>query len=1228
MALNTLKEKQNLATNPEKSIWLFASAGSGKTTILVNRIIRLLLNNVPVNRILCITYTDNGTAEMYNRINRKLQEIALANDEEISKFILDLTGKIPSQNIIIKARNLFYNINNCPDKINITTIHGFCKDLLNIFPFEANIRANFSIISDIEKNNLLSKIFDDFLISATSDPNLSNQANKIISHNNIKNIKEYIADITNKSRYLSVFFAKYSSELEIANKIYQYFGIDIAKYPCIDINNCPALRIMLYNFYIDILTRQQDQNNYIDARDIFLLDLQSSNIQFIIINLMKYIAKYRSSGSKKIIANIDSDFDMGVIFNQNDLDNIIFTQKKDIYSIKNNQSLIELLKEYEVNKIIYEDASNNITLLNFANLIIRRYENAKNANSMLDFADLINKSQELLENSDYKEWVKYKLNDLFDHILIDESQDTNRQQWSIINAISEDFFSGESSKNIIPTIFVVGDEKQSIFGFQGSEPDICKEIIQQLRQKNNNLETINFNISYRFNQVIANIVDEVFNFQQYGRYISKASDYQNHQSLIAREGRVVVYDIICKDNIADLVEFYLKIKDHNDLENSNEINDFAVKKNFENDQEEDIIDDNQDEYFDDDKDGKISLLFQIIASQIAYRVASKEKLPNSDKSINYGDFTIIIYDKVNNNLLFRALQDHNIPFFSNSDVNGFLEIAIRDIIAILKFILLPSDDLNLVIMLKSAMFNLAERDIFDLCKYRNQVVNDNKTISTIDNGEQQENISIYSVISTNPNYHSIYNKIQNIIDFANKSSLIEIIYFILYYDNFLQKIIDDYGYRQLNIIDEFVAIIINIATKFNNLQGLIYYLESGNKISLPIAKNSQNLVRISTIHSAKGSESPIVILINKDRPRFRNINWFDFDEDQLPINLKRPARYFQDIELSEGSKIKYAIKDNQEKDFAERLRLLYVGMTRAIDELQIYGYSQQSKIKAGNLRSSEELQRVNLHYVITNSLENKEIEGLERYNIDQLKEQITNIMGHKINFDSKKNNELTINDIKKSTEMALANSNIDYQSYKKHIDFLLKYYHQEKLSNIKTENVKIYNFNAIILGSITHKILEISANLNFYQSNQIEEINRLSQDIIASEYYLEDDDRNKISDIIDKFIRSTIFQEIFYPTKKNPNEHFEFEFELEIAAEIEGRKMIRRIDLARKSIINNQVARILIIDYKTNQFIDKQVESGYQQQILQYCQIMQKIYPDALVEGAILWLSKLQIDYQ
>jgi ATP-dependent helicase/nuclease subunit A len=1226
MALHTLKEKQNLATNPEKSIWLFASAGSGKTTILVNRIIRLLLNNVPVNRILCITYTDNGTAEMYNRINRKLQEIALANNEEISKFILDITGKIPSQNKIIQARNLFYNINNCPDKINITTIHGFCKDLLSIFPFEANIRANFSIISDIEKSNLLSKIFDDFLISAASDPNLSNQANKIINNNNIKNIKEYIADITNKSRYLSVFFAKYSNELEIKNKIYQYFGIDIAKYPHIDIDNYPALRIMLYNFYVDILLNQQYQDKYINAQDIFLLDLQNPNIQFIAINLMRYIAKYRSSGSKKIIANIDSDFDMGVIFNQNDIDNIIFTQKKEIYGIKNNQLLIELLKEYEANKIIYEDVSNNITLLNFANLIIRCYENVKNANSMLDFADLINKSQELLESSEYKEWIKYKLNDLFDHILIDESQDTNRQQWAIINAISEDFFSGESSKNVAPTIFVVGDEKQSIFGFQGSQPDICKEIIEQLRQKNNNLETINFNISYRFNQVIANIIDEVFNFQQYGRHISKASGYQNHQSLIAREGRVVIYDIICKDNIADLAEFYLKIKGCNYSEGSSEINDFIANKNFENDQDEDILDNNQDEYF--DEDGKIFSLFQIIASQIAYRVASKEKLPNSDKPINYGDFTIILYDKVNNNLLFRALQDQNIPFFSNSDVNGFLEIAIRDIIAILKFILLPSDDLNLVIMLKSAIFNLNEKNIFDICQHRNQVINSNKMLFDIDNQKQQKNISIYSMMATNPEYLSIYTKMQDIIDFANNSSFIEIIYFILYYDNFLQKMIDNYGYRQLNIIDEFVAIIINIATNFNSLQGLIYYLESGNKISLPIAKNSQNLVRISTIHSAKGSESPIVILINKDCPKFRNINWFDFDENHLPINIKRPARYFQDIELAKDSKIKYAIKNNQEKDFAERLRLLYVGMTRAIDELQIYGYSQQSKMKAGNLRSMEELHKVNLHHIITDSLKNKMIKGLERYNIDQLKEQIRNIMDCKIDFNGKKNNELAVNDIKESADIILADSNIDYQSYKKHIDFLLKDCRQEKFNNIGVENIEIYGLNAVVLGNIVHKILEISANLNFYQSNQIEEINRLSQEIIASEHYLEDDDRNKISNIISKFIRSTIFQEVFYPAKTILNEYFEFEFELEVAAEVEGRKIIRRIDLLRKSIVNDKTTKILIIDYKTNQSIDRQVESSYQKQILQYCQIMQKIYPDAIVEGAILWINRLQIDYQ
>ncbi len=109
-------------------------------------------------------------------------------------------------------------------------------------------------------------------------------------------------------------------------------------------------------------------------------------------------------------------------------------------------------------------------MLALADAVQADYERRKRAEAALDYDDLIVKTQNLLSRADAAAWVLYKIDGGIDHILVDEAQDTNPAQWSIIEALAAEFFAGSGASDKLRTLFAVGDEKQSIYSFQGAEP--------------------------------------------------------------------------------------------------------------------------------------------------------------------------------------------------------------------------------------------------------------------------------------------------------------------------------------------------------------------------------------------------------------------------------------------------------------------------------------------------------------------------------------------------------------------------------------------------------------------------------------------------------------------------------------------------------------------------------------------------------------------------------------
>lgn len=453
--------QQIKASDPSSSIWVSASAGTGKTKILTDRVLRLLLEGAQLNKILCLTFTNAAANEMKERIISTIFRWSILSDSDLALELEKTQGSPTSLNQLSLAADLYEQYLRSENSLNVQTIHSFCQKLLKQFPLEAGISPNFQIIDEIKEQALLNEIKTTII----RHPNL-----EIITRYLITNFHELIIeDIFNEIIQNKHLFAQYNilSEdniIELSEQLITKLSTPIEEY------------------FPEFLKHQLLQN-------ILQPDVTFEQIQALFLTSQGGIRKNIGKNLKQ---------------NQVLYEELLELQKQfyqKIQDVKNQQlqyfsQIIELLSKF----------------------LIAEYNNIKAKKALLDYDDLIEKSCVLLSNSDAKEWILYKLDGFIDHLLVDEAQDTSASQWKVINSLITEFYSGEGGNKTERTIFVVGDAKQSIFSFQGADLDIFIETNLKLAEKiyyaNKKFSNIDLEISYRSGQEILDIVYAVFCSQQ------------------------------------------------------------------------------------------------------------------------------------------------------------------------------------------------------------------------------------------------------------------------------------------------------------------------------------------------------------------------------------------------------------------------------------------------------------------------------------------------------------------------------------------------------------------------------------------------------------------------------------------------------------------------------------------------------------------------------------------
>src|SRR6516165_677462 len=524
------EQQQHRASDPAVSVWVSANAGWGKTHVLAQLVVRPLLRGVPPSKILCLTFTKAAAANMADKVFKTLGDWTRLDDEGLRRAILATGAPEATPATLSLARKLFARTVETPGGLKIQTIHAFCEKLLHLFPFEANVPARFETLEDMHQTELLARARRDVLAEAGA-------------------VKSPLRDHLER---LAAECSGYAFEALIKEAM-GHRAISRARWPR---DPEAALRKAL-----DLprgrtgasIEREMIEDGIAPARWTEIaafLDKGKKTDQDRAVLFRQAASAYAALRSNSAPGKDCLDIYCTIFFTQKGTPTVSLLTKDlakaqpdfaaELYA---EQARLTALRKTAK---AAETFDRTLSLITIVDAIFQLYEKMKSARGLLDFDDLIERTQSLLTRSDAR-WVLYKLDSGIDHILVDEAQDTSEAQWKILEELTGDFASGESTAKAPRTFFAVGDEKQSIFSFQGAAPHMFHEMRRkfELRFKDGeqSFAHVPLKTSFRSARGILDTVDKVF-------------DCAGHQVGLVAAGDVWMPHEALKEHLPGLVEIW------------------------------------------------------------------------------------------------------------------------------------------------------------------------------------------------------------------------------------------------------------------------------------------------------------------------------------------------------------------------------------------------------------------------------------------------------------------------------------------------------------------------------------------------------------------------------------------------------------------------------------------------------------------------------------------------
>ena len=880
------RRAQAVASDPSLSAWVSANAGSGKTFVLARRVIRLLLAGVTPARLLCLTFTKAAAAEMSNRIFEILGQWVTRDGDELDAILTDVLGRRPSAAEAARARTLFALALDTPGGLKIQTIHAFCEALLHQFPLEANVPGHFEVVEEARQKELLeeARLATLRAMQRGGEARLRDAFAYLIDHVSDATLEKALGElIANRASFSNWI----GGDPDLAMlPLWQRFGL------APDLAADPDEREILAPMLANPAMADEDLSAIAEgARRIG----GKMNSEF-----AERVAKYLNA-----LTIIDRFRLRNKIFLRNDGEarkqwvtrsvlaecHTLTEQRLQEYA----QAAEDDVKRLNLCRALRLSAS----LFYFADKVLAQYERFKRLQSQVDFVDLIERAGNLLNRADVRDWVRYKLDRGIDHVLIDEAQDTSPEQWAIVDAVTEEFFAGKGVERAPRTVFAVGDEKQSIFSFQGAAPEKFAEQARAIGKRaaaaGMAFEQMRLQLSFRSSPDILGAVDKVFSLPENARGLGTDEAGTVHTAIRAADpGEVRIWPVLAKAKVEEKTEWLAPI-------DAPAPDDPAVE------------------------------LARRIAATIRDWISKGEKLPGRDRPIRHGDILILVRKRDRfMTAVIRELKEAGLNIAGADRLKLTEHIAVEDLMALGRVMVLPEDDLALAGVLKSPLFALTEDDLIELCQRRGATALYDHLAQL---GEDDTPLAEKA--------REIHGRLEGLRRVAQDSDAHGFYTNVLGREGGRKAFAARLGSEAEDVLDAFEKAALDHARQGGASAGggLEAFLAELVRASPEIKREvdvRRDEIRVITVHAAKGLEAPIVFLVDPCSPAFIAqhapliVDLAQQDDRQAFLWAADIRNIVPEIETRYA-----AIRQGAEEEYR---RLLYVAMTRAADRLIVCGY--------------------------------------------------------------------------------------------------------------------------------------------------------------------------------------------------------------------------------------------------------------------------------------------------
>lgn len=865
-----LRERQATASDPARSVWVSANAGSGKTHVLTQRVIRLLLRGTPPGRILCLTFTKAAATQMARRVFSTLSKWTMLEDTALKEAIMATGGPSPAPPELAMARRLFTRTIETPGGLKIQTIHAFCERLLHLFPLEANVPARFEVADERRTAELLAAARRAAVAAARGGSSLT-----------------LLTDIVGEQRLYDLLNDAMKLRAE-ARRIDPSVQDELAARLGLPGADAATLRRRL----IEGGLTADDWERFADAL------AQGSP------NDVKQAERLRTAA--RLYRQGDDPAEVvcayrTVFFNADGTPRARLVTKASAGTYPDMAAALEAEKERVASLCdelkIAATVERTQALVELADAVMDRYDRVKTLLGLLDFDDLIERTLTLLERSDAG-WVLHKLDAGIDHVLVDEAQDTSEAQWKILERLTAEFAAGAGASTVDRSFFVVGDEKQSIFSFQGAAPhmfdNMRRSFERRFKSGGKPFEQVLLKTSFRSVPGVLAAVDKMFTHEGHADGLVAATyDWPGHEAFKASlPGLVEIWPAVSAPEPAKPEDWTIPL-------------DMPAESD------------------------PVALVAERIARKIKELIApdSMERVHEGGarRPIRPGDVLILVRARGPFfEAMIRALKRHYIPVAGADRLDVGRHIAVMDLVTAGRAALLADDDLSLATLLKSPLFGFTDDDLLDLCPGR------------------PGTLRAALEASDKPVYRDAVATLERWTARAAAATPFAFYIELLGRDGGRRRMEARLGPEAHDALDEFLRLALDHERR--GAPSLKAFLDEIEGLDVSIKRDMEgpgDAVRVMTVHAAKGLEAKIVFL-----PDTCGLPPQQFAPCVFDLNKGRgaaPLIVWSPTKADDIPDVAAARAEEQTSRLREYRRLLYVALTRAEERLYLAGFYNKTE---------------------------------------------------------------------------------------------------------------------------------------------------------------------------------------------------------------------------------------------------------------------------------------------